>query len=60
MNEELRKLGKNGEPELLYQVSRDGLSPKTFWKKYKNHKETALFLENNAIKNNFLNLIKYE
>ena len=35
-----KKLVKNGEEKLLYQVSRDEFNSKSFCKKYKNHKET--------------------
>ena len=45
MNQELKKLGKNGEAELLYQASRDGLSSETLWAKCQNHKETIALVQ---------------
>ena len=45
MNEELKKLKKNGTAELLYHLKRDGLSPETWWKKCENHKETITLVQ---------------
>ncbi len=45
MNQELKKLGKNGEAELLYQASRDELSSETLWAKCQNQKETIALVQ---------------
>jgi hypothetical protein len=45
MNQELKKLGKNGEAELLYHAKRDGLSSKTLWAKCQNHKKTIALVQ---------------
>jgi hypothetical protein len=45
LNSEIKKLGKNGEAELVYKASRDGNKSENLWNKCQNHKETiALFL----------------
>ncbi len=45
MNQELKKLGKNGDAVLLYQAIRDGLSSETLWANCKNHKETIVLVQ---------------
>ncbi len=45
MNQELKKLGKNGEAELLYQASRYGIRSETLWDKCINHKETIALVQ---------------
>ena len=45
MNEELKKIGKNGAAELLYHSNRDGLSSETLWKKCENHNETITLVQ---------------
>ena len=45
MNEELKKLGKNGASKLLYYSKRDGLSSKTLWEKCKKHNETITLVQ---------------
>ena len=44
LNEELKKLGKNGEATLLYKASRDGHNKETLWTKCHNHKETITLI----------------
>ena len=43
----LGKLNKKGEATLLYQMSRDGLKPETFWEKCKTHEATVSFVQTN-------------
>ena len=45
MNLELKKLGKNGEAALLYQLSRDGFKSETFWTKCQNHNDTIVLVQ---------------
>ena len=44
LNNELKKLGKNGESELLFRVSRDEFTPETLWAKCKNNRETIVLV----------------
>ena len=45
LNEELKKIGNNGEAELLYHSNRDGLSSETLWAKCQNHNETITLVQ---------------
>ena len=47
MDEEIKKLGKKGTPELLYKASRDGFSSKALWKKCKGQNETIALVQTN-------------
>ena len=45
LNEELKKMGKNGKAKFLYQATRDGLSSQTLWEKCKSYKETITLVQ---------------